>query len=137
VCIFSLNNGGNGHGITPIIIVVGELEKNCLAVSSMVENGTKYRRYRMPNPGLILELSKLAPEDEEKADTNGKGRSKKTLQRSSQGSELGKLDLEKYLSHFGVAYTAKRRLQENDPPTQLYLYEKSGGHRIFMNHRHT
>ncbi|MBW1990490.1 MAG: hypothetical protein JRI97_13245, partial [Deltaproteobacteria bacterium] len=60
-----------------------------------------------PTPWKIIQkLAALAPKEEDA--TPPKPRPKKSDSRRSQDSDLGPLDLEKYLGHFGIEYSLKK-----------------------------
>jgi len=61
-----------------------------------------------PNPISVLEgMAALAPSDEKKTATKDMGKDKKSSPRGSQSADLGPLDVEKYLSHYGVEFQRK------------------------------
>jgi len=51
-------------------------------------------------------LAKLAPK-EEKDTASGMGQGKKSRQRRSPGADLGRMDVEAYLRHYGIEYNVK------------------------------
>lgn len=54
-------------------------------------------------------LAAMAPADEEKTDTQDKARPKKSQPGANKRADLGPLNLENYLNHYGVVYNRKMR----------------------------
>jgi P4 family phage/plasmid primase-like protien len=54
-------------------------------------------------------LAALAPDDDEKPDTQSKTQHVKTQPGANKKADLGALDIEKYLTHYGVIYNVKSR----------------------------
>lgn len=56
----------------------------------------------------LKSLAKLAPKEDEKSPTQGMHRGEKSQPRGDTAPDLGPLNVEKYLSHYGVAYNVKK-----------------------------
>lgn len=73
----------------------------------------------------LKKIAALAPKEDETKDTPGKARGKKKDSRGSSQSDLGPLDLEKYLSHYSITYTAKKQADKTIYRLKSCLFDPS------------
>ena len=69
---------------------------------------------------FLEELAAKAPEDAEKGEGHSKGKPEKSQSRGSKASDLGPLDVPKYLNAHGVPFNEKERGDDD----MLYRFEK-------------
>ena len=74
---------------------------------------------------ILKKIAALAPKEDETKDTPGKARGKKKASRASSQSDLGPLDVEKYLSHYSIPFSKKKAAHKTIYRLKTCLFDPS------------